>query len=305
MSFKKTLDAYDPYGVYRVNAFQCCMMITALFIMNAAFHFPQFNNALFLPVFGTLALCATQGYAKRLEAMCIYSVATIAYAIALSFVHDSRFLTVIMVGIAISSFFILARTYKPQLLAMIPMIHIAAYTSLAIPSNGGEQLLRWSLNLALMAAFTIALLALFPHIYFFRVWLRVFYLTIIEMEEKLHLYKKPELIEGQILFRHFKQIPMYTATLCYKQHGFSARRISIALANMYITMTALLNDTVSLETPELQELSLIFQRFARAINDNQPLQDLDWGPSENLCFLQFRRELCAIVSVWNQLCLKL
>lgn len=303
--FKKALDAYDPYGMYRVNAFQCFLMISTLFIINSVFNLSNFSTTIFLPVFGSLAICMTNGYDERLKAMFIYSVATIGYALILSVVSSNRGITVIVVGIVIVSFFELAKKRKPQLLVMIPLIHISAYTVLCMPFFSGTQLVHWCLSLSVMAALSIGLLALFPRIYFFRIWLRVVHFTLAELEERLITYQHTDLAGSLFVFQHFRRVPTYTAMLNYKEHGFAARRISLKLTSIYITMTALIHQAVQLNEHELQEIRSICRQFGQALIKNQPLDHICVMHSDNRCFLKLHDDICYILRIWNQLCLKL
>ncbi|MES2204982.1 MAG: hypothetical protein V4496_07160 [Pseudomonadota bacterium] len=303
---KHALDAYDPYGNYRVNTFQCVVAVSCLFMLNALFNFPRFNGVIYLPVFGVLALLMSIGYAGRLKAMVIYSVTTIVYALLLSLTHNSPWVTVLVVGVVILTFFSVAKKRVPELLWMIPLVHIAAYTSLKAPDAGLDQLLHWVLACTGVSILTLLLLALFPRIYFFRIWLRVLHYSITELKERLNGYEQNIVISAsQLLFTHVARMPAYTAMLSNKEHGFSARRISLKLASIYSGLAALNDQLTELKKTECNELNNLCQEFCVALSNNLPLTHLVFIESDNRFFITLRQDLCYIIEVWNRLCLKL
>lgn len=304
---KTALDTYDPYGLYRVNAFQTLFVITGLFLINAVFNFPQFTILMNLPIFGMLAICVSMGYGERLKTMLIYSIATIIYSVMLSIVQNYRFLTVLTVGIMILLFFTLSKKKYPILLGIIPIVHIAAYTTLIVPFADSAQLTRWILGLIITAGVGIGLLALFPRHYFFRIWLRVLYLSINELDEKLRSHRDIDITTSPLLFKHLNRVPIYTAMLSNKENGFAARRISLSLTRIYQKILALMYHVAIIQEHELQEIQVLFHQLGQALIKNQPFHDFQGIHSErnaSPCFLQLRQDLFNIIGRWNQLCLK-
>ena len=301
-----SLDAYDPYGNYRVNAFQCVVVITSLFMLNALFNFPRFNQIMYLPVFGVIAILMSIGYGGRLKAMLIYSVATITYAVILNIVRASPIVTVLVVGVVISIFYAVAKKRVPQLLWMIPLVHIPAYVSLRGSIAGQDEMIHWLMSCVGISALTIGLLALFPRIYFFRIWLRVLYFSIGQLKERVNAYEqKITVTTSQLLFHHLARMPDYTAMLSNKEHGFSARRISLKLTSIYAGLTVLNNNMAEITKNELTELNFMCENFCLALSNNQPFNNLSLISSDNRFFLKLRQDLCYIIEVWNRLCLKL
>lgn len=300
---KQALDEYDPYGNYRVNAIQSVIVLSALLMLSAVINLPQFGSLLFFPVLGLFAILITNGYGLRLKAIILYSVVTILYAIALALVQNYRFLTVLMVGAAIIILFSFSKKRVPQLLFMIPFIHITAYTSLKMPVVGADEMIHYVLTYFMFAALLLGLLALFPRVYFFRIWLRVFYHTIKELEEKLTAYQhQHELFLAQPLMLHLSRLPNYTIMLSNKEHGFSARRISLKLMSINAGLMALIDGATQLSVSEFEEIRQTCQKLYQGLSANQPVQHAEMVNSDNWFFLKFQHDLNYITQRWNRLC---
>ena len=61
------LDAYDPYGFYRVNGLQSLVMVTMLFLVQSFVNIPDFKTAMSLPLFALMIIGMFSGYYQRLK----------------------------------------------------------------------------------------------------------------------------------------------------------------------------------------------------------------------------------------------
>ena len=301
---KTVLNNYDPYGIFRVNTLQGGTMVILLFLINAVYRIPNFNVTMQLPLYCLMATGMVFGYANRLKNALIFCTVCTCYAILLSIVHNYRMLTVFTVGACIAFFFALAKKKVPQLLPMIAAIQAVTYTAFIVPYGDWFQLTRAALTLFLMGVLTLGLFAIFPRVYFFRVWLRIIYLTIEELAEKLDQFNHQELNSEQLVFKHLNRIHEYTQALGYKEHGFAARRVSIYIVDIYTVFIGLVSNITSADKDELHQVSNMCRVLCKRMSESQPLHNLIFIPSTNTSVLLLQKNIHGITKVWNQLCLK-
>lgn len=302
---KTALNNYDPYGIFRVNTLQGGTMVTLLFLINAIYRIPNFNVTMQLPLYCLMATGMVFGYANRLKNALIFCVVCTCYAILLSIVHNYRMLTVFTVGACIAFFFALAKKKVPQLLPMIAAIQAVTYTAFIVPYGDWFHLSRAALTLALMGFLTLGLFALFPRVYFFRVWLRIVYFTIEELAEKLDQFNRHDLNSEQLVFKHLSKIQEYTQALGYKEHGFAARRVSIYIVDIYTVVIGLVSNIISADKGELHQVSNMCRVLCKRMADNQPLHNMTFISTSNTSVLLLQKNIHGIIKVWNQLCLKI
>lgn len=302
---KTALNNYDPYGIFRVNTLQGGTMVTLLFLINAIYRIPNFNVTMQLPLYCLMATGMVFGYSNRLKNALIFCIVCTCYAILLSVVHNYRMLTVFTVGACIAFFFALAKKKVPQLLPMIAAIQAVTYTAFIAPYGDWFHLSRAALTLILMGFLTLGLFALFPRIYFFRVWLRIVYFTIEELAEKLDQFNHHDLNSEQLVFKHLSKIHEYTQALGYKEHGFAARRVSIYIVDIYTVVISLVSNITSADKDELHKVSNMCRVLCKGMSDNQPLHSMTFISTTNTSVLLLQKNIHGIIKVWNQLCLKI
>ena len=300
------LDAYDPYGFYRVNGLQCITMVVILFSVQRIFNIPEFKTAMNLPLFGLMMIGLFSGYNNRLKALAIFFTAAIIYTVILNVVHQYRSLTVFAVGVMVSIAFSLSKKRIPQLLSMVSVLQAAVYTSFVSPFGGDwYAITRYMVTLGAVAIFSFVLFALFPRIYFFRIWLRSLYLTLGEFEEKFSMINSPGYSSPQLLFKHLIRLHDFTDSLGYKEYGFAARRITVNLVSIYTITVALVNNVIHFNNDELSEVRIVCHKLRHALVNNIQLEEVVFLPSCNKYLLDLHADLRNIICVWNKLCLKI
>ncbi len=304
--FRHILDNYDPYGIMRVNAFQCLAMLIGIFLVNSIYNIPHFNIVIQLPLYACIAFPFTTGYNKRLKSMAIYDIASIVYAIILNFVYNYHLLTVFTVGMVIASFFYFSKKRSPELLTMVGVIHPMVYSALVIPNGGNlHQLTLLTISLIFVSLLSYFFFSLFPRIYFFRIWLRGLYFTIEEIADRFNQFNLNNITSEQLVFKHLIRIQDLTDALSYKEHGLAARRISLCIISTYTIMVALVNRVILIEHDQITEIYNVYHNFSQALKSKQPLTNISFTPNNNQAFAQLKHEIENMINVWNKLCLKI
>lgn len=300
------VNAYDPYGNLRVNTLQSMVMLSFLVMLNAIINLPQFNSILTIALFGVWSINSIVGYEARIKGLCIFSGVIIPYALLLGLVHNDTVTTILLTGLVIFFLFKLARNRFPQLLAMIPLIQILDYTMLKIPVARWGNLFHWAGVYLLACLLMIGFLIIFPRIYFFRIWLRAVYLAVEELENRLKFCEEsPEFSIAQPTLKHLPRILEFTSMLSNKDYGFSARRIGLKVMSLSAASMALISKTTQLDTDDIDQLRILFEKLRYGMANTKPVENISSIKTTNGFCMQFYQDICYIIHVWNQLCLKL
>lgn len=301
-SLRKKINNYDPYGVMQVNALQSLTLVLGLLFIDKFYNLPGFREVIILPLLGIIIIGTLFGYYPRIKALSVFCLVTILYSLIFCSVKNYLTFTVLITGLGIAIFFILSRRVYPPLLNMIALIQVVA-SVLSLTPNGGDlyQLIRLAINLSIVSLLSISLMALFPKIYFFRVWERAFYLTIEEMSNIMYQMEIKKLNFQQLLFTHLVAMNKLTQGLSYYPHGFSARRIALTLTKIYTSLAPLITQIITIEPHELKFLIDLCQKFCIALNHHQPLHFIYKIESQNIHFLTLQKDFHYVIHTWNQL----
>lgn len=300
---RDALFQHDPYGLLRVGATQAVFVTIGLFLINFAFALPHFNTVYVVPAIGFMVIAFEPSFNLRLRNMAIFCLIVLVYTLLLSLVQNYRYLLVGVAGGVIFTLFILSRKYN-HLLMMIPIVHGIGYGFLIIRGGGDfYKLYVFSLSYLAILACTLSLMLFFPRIYFFRIWLRSFHLTLHEFEQKLH-----EMIAGKAEekpYIHLIAMQDFSHALSYQEYGFSARKIGLRCMSFYTFTLAVIYGYQNATKRELINLAHIFAQLQQVIPHYEPLNNVSMPTSTNPQMMILHRKLFRTIAEWNKLCQKL
>lgn len=303
-SLREKLNQYDPYGLMRVNATQSVVVITVLIMIDVFYNLPGFTTTIILPILAFLISGTLFGNYQRIKAIAIFCTACIIYTVLFCYIKNYLTLMVLVSGLFIAGLFALSRLYSP-LLTMIALIQVIASLLCQTPNIGDTyQLIRLVIELVIMMVLSIGLTALFPEAYFFRVWRRSLYFSLREIGEKLHYFQLNNMDNSHLLLAHLVRLFALTTDLSYRQHGFSARRISLTLTKIYTSLAALATQTISMKSSDLQVFINTCHQFCLALEHHHSLPLIKVSGNSDLHFLKLQKNFNYAIQTWNKLCLK-
>ena len=299
---RSVLNRHDPYGMMQVSAAQITFVTISLFLINFIFSIPDFNTIFFLPAFGLITIGTDHSFDLRIRHLAIFCLITVIYAVLLSIVQSYQYLIILIVGIAIFTLYIISKKYRyPPL--MVPLIHVSAYTFFIFPFGGDwSHIYVFFIDSLMITALTIALMSVFPRIYFFRVWLRSLQFSVQELEHQIHTIIANQAKHGQLA--HLIAMEGFTYALSYKEYGFAARKITLRFMSFYEFIMAVLCHYQPITTLELLELANVLSRLYHAIPSYQPLETITFTPNTNDQVLTIQKKTRSLVMEWNRLCQK-
>ena len=301
----QALDRYDPYGFMRVSAMQALTVILVLFMINFAFSPFAMTTALQIPVFGIIATSIEKSFSNRIRNVAVFCGLCIAYAFLLAIVQEYRFLVVISVGVFIFSLFMFSKLKFPFMLGMVTLVQVVGYTLLKIPEGASFNiLLNYGISYVLASAIGLVTMALFPRVYFFRVWLRIVQATLHEFEQRFMLTAAGTVPLGKLTFVHFVQMYDYTPRLSYREHGLFARKVALLLVAIYAFTVVTYTKIEPIDIGKIFELAGACKKIRAAMDNWQPIADFDFS-SENLNpqLIQVYNNLEQLRRYWNRACL--
>ena len=295
----QVIDSIDPYGHRRVNALQILFVIICLFFMNLFFSPPYFQQLIMIFMGAFLCTAEIINYNQRQIYVGVFCLLTIICAILINLVKEYNYASVLMVGFMLSSLYLAAKKF-PQLFIMIIMLYMFSVAVVQIKVGGSYYVyINYILLLSVYTLVDIAFMNLFPRIYYFRVWLRAYCLSLQEIEQSIHNLVTNS---GTTQTNHLIAMNKYTLSLNYKDHGFSARKTNILLLDLHNFLIVYKQNTTVAKPLELMQIAAICADIRKSIAHHSPI-DLTTIQFINLPN-NIANSLQQLIYIWNKLCLK-
>jgi hypothetical protein len=296
----EALNRYDPYGIIRVNTFQTFYLTICIFLVNFIFGPPYINQLLPIFLMGIIAAGSSPSYIRRQQTVVVFTVLAIIWYICVNLVVNHNLATVIMNGFLLSLLFWLGR--KIPLFAAIALVCVLLGIILPPLKVSGSFYLYY--NLIVMCGvyllITLAFMNLFPRIYYNRIWVRAFYLSLNELANI-----QRALAHGETNFansKHLIGIYRITSGLTQKEFTLGARRVNISLLRIYTYMTTLRTKLLPINPQALLQSADLCDLLYKKITNREMLQpnalqvtDLPDG---------IKYALQQLIIVWNRTCSK-
>lgn len=301
-TWRKKMQAYDPYGFFLVSAGQTTFVVTGLLLINFVYAFPDFLKILPIPAFALLVAGREHGFDNRVKQMIVFTILTIVYSVLLTIVHEYRYLVVLVVGLFTYSCYTFSKKFT-YLRFMIPFIQALVFIHFILPYGGNwPQLLVYILNSGIIMLCTLGLMLLFPRIYFLRVWLRAWQLTLNEFESRIQDILHDRLDKTQFLSTHLPNMQEFTYSLHGKGFTLPVRKIALRCLNIYTFIIAVTEKVQDITDSQLLEISQVLLQLVDAISAYLPLKAVHFQPTTNKQLIIFQTRLITIVQEWNKLC---
>jgi hypothetical protein len=249
---------------------------------------------------GIIAAGSSPSYIRRQQTVVVFTVLAIIWYICVNLVVNHNLATVIMNGFLLSLLFWLGR--KIPLFAAIALVCVLLGIILPPLKVSGSFYLYY--NLIVMCGvyllITLAFMNLFPRIYYNRIWVRAFYLSLNELANI-----QRALAHGETNFansKHLIGIYRITSGLTQKEFTLGARRVNISLLRIYTYMTTLRTKLLPINPQALLQSADLCDLLYKKITNREMLQpnalqvtDLPDG---------IKYALQQLIIVWNRTCSK-
>ncbi len=317
------INRQDPYGQYRVNAFQTLVVLVCLFLVNFIFSPPHMQDLIAILSFGFIGSASMISYNKRQYMVAAFCIVGMIYAILINLVREYNLYTVLMVGFGMSSLFWLSRKI-PMLAGMAAMVNMLGITMVKIKVGGnGYVYLNYVVLISFYLILALAFMNIFPRIYYFRIWLRAYYLALGEFEMRFRALAHQNHIQAGAPLTHFIRLNSFTRELGYKEFGFPARRIDILLSQLCNYLIASRNSVVTLNSNGYLLLAEACKELQAGISCNKSLSfhTQQFSKYNNAAFKNINTDIdkelnqqlpphiisafAKLATLWNQLCLKM
>ena len=177
----EALNRYDPYGIIRVNTFQTLYLTICIFLVNFIFGPPYINQLLPVFLIGVVAAGSSPSYIRRQHIVVIFTTIAILWYICVNLTANHNLATIIMNGFLLSLSYWLGK--KIPLFAAIALIGFLLGLILPPLKISGSFYVYYNL-IVMCGVYLLIILAfmnLFPKIYYRRIWVRAFYLSLNEL----------------------------------------------------------------------------------------------------------------------------
>lgn len=301
---RQAINNYDPYGYFQVTAAQALFVTTTLCLINFVFSIPHFTLMLRVPALGFLAIAMELNFNQRMFSMGLFCIICVTYACILTTFQFYPMFFVISVGVVIILLFSFSKTIYPSFLPMIPIVQVV--TVLIIPPLDGIpfRVVHTFVTYGGLIILTVALMYLFPRIYFFRIFLRSFYLALGQYNKILMDVVTHSLDVNQFFFRHMVAAQNYAYALSTREHGLTAKKITLSLVNSYTFIVAVVNGIEIVEAEELVDLANGCKLFQAALATHRCIEHMPQTASINPAVKKIFAEFNYMMRQWNSLCLK-
>jgi hypothetical protein len=262
---------------------------------------PPYMNQL-LPVFGIgiIAAGTSPSYQRRQQIVAVFVVIAIIWYICVNLVVNHDLATVIVNGFLLSLLFWLGR--KIPLFAAIALVCYLLGIILPPLKVSGNFGVYYNL-IAMCTIYLIVIIAvmnLFPRVYYNRIWVRAVYLSIGELTNILRL-----LARGETDFANSKHlIGLYriTSGLTQKEFTFCGRRVNIALLRIYSYLTTLKMQVLPINSAALLAAAELCDNLCLQVTRGEKISANAWLITDLPEDIKFA--LQQLIIVWNKTCSK-
>jgi hypothetical protein len=296
----EALNRYDQYGIIRVNTFQTLYLTICIFLVNFIFGPPYMNQLLPIFMLGIIAAGSSPSYIRRQQIVIIFTVLAIIWYVCVNLVVNHNLATVIMNGFLLSLVYWLGK--KIPIFAAIALVCYLLGAILPALKVSGSFYVYYNLIAicGLYLLITLAFMNLFPKVYYNRIWVRAFYLSLNELANI-----QRALAYGETNFansKHLRGIYRITSGLTQKEFTFGARRVNISLLRIYTYMTTLRTKLLPINPQALLQSADLCDHLCKKIASGERVQASALQITDLPDGIKFA--LQQLIIVWNKTCLK-
>ena len=292
-----TVEAYDPYGIHRLNGSKVVYVFFILAACNLLFHIPNpYFNFFYLPITALTAEVMMPRLQDKYRAF-IYTVLGACFMVMLfNMLRPYPLFFLVAIFIATAGLYLIALYRVPMLLPLVPiMLSLAAYSLLYPAANTNLKMLLENLFTTLVAMCVIvSALLLFPLSYYYRLWLRAFYRASKALLENLRCIHDAKPIVVSLFEEDIKHMLGFSSMLPKQLPFYSILKINLYMHQLKNQSEVKDSPLIHLDKTALSALMKNVELLVSAIEAEKPCE-------QNFTLLPaFTR----LIQSWNALCMR-
>ncbi len=298
-----TLNRYDQYGLHRFNGVKVVYLLLVAFTAN---YFMCIENAFFyffyVPVTAMLAEMLVFNVLEKYKLFIYATLGACGMIFIFNLLKPYPLFFLLFGFVGPYGLYLFVLKHNRARLVLVPIIlSLASYSLLYFRANVDfNAVLNNAITTLMALIIMLGALILLPLSYYYRLWLRAFYLLTKECQGNLmacqHQAKVGELIHG-----HMLHLVRFSHMLPRQFPTFSILKLNLLINQLHL-MTGFVKPHHK-NSPLLIHLNAHLEHLLLAIKHERPcglLQPFKHGHHADLAPLE--KTLSTMMSTWNQLC---
>lgn len=288
------IEAYDPYGIHRVNGLKSVYILLILYFFNMILNIPNvYFYYFYLPITAMTVETLFDNVKDKMTAFtyAVMGACTMVFLFNILRPYPLFFLYAIFLSSV--CLYLLAIHKKPILIPTVPIIlSLAAYSLLYPNLNSNIHMVINNAITTLVALMIIfSSLVLFPLGYYYRLWLRAYILLLQETVRNFHSIAEKKIAPFSLVMGHTKHTLLFAKMLPRSLPTFSILKMNFLANQLHLASCVRYSQYTEMTS---EELNLIIQQISYLINAMK---------LEKLCMIDSsHKDLSKLILTWNHIC---
>lgn len=293
----RTIEAYDPYGIHRLNGTKVVYILLVLFVFNGIFSIKNpYFYFFYLPITALTAEVMMNTVEEKYKAY-VYTMLGAAFMVLVfNMVRPYPLFFLIFAFFSTITLYLMALKRIPMMMPFVPIILSLAVYSLLYPTLNSSLILVLNNVLTILFALLIiiAALYLFPLSYYYRLWLRAFLLACNAITKQLATHLAGETNKTLLLKDEIKHMLLFSNMLPRHLPTHDVLKINLLIQTLYLKSEVKTSSLYHMKTEEIVALKQNLEALMLAIKTESP------------CHLTFEKDATFqnVIKTWNALCKK-
>ena len=291
------IEAYDPYGLHRLNGSKVVYVFFVLATFNMFFYLPHpYFYFFYLPLTAMSAEVMMEKLEDKYLGFIYTIVGTCVMVILFNMLRPYPLFFPVAIFAATVALYLLALHRIRMMLPLVPIIlSLAAYSLLYPTFNANFKMVAENAFTTLFAMVIIlSSLLLFPLSYYYRLWLRALLLSCREILDDLSFILDGQVIKPVLLQESMKRMVDFSNLLPRKLPIYTILKVNLLIQQLRINIYVVNSPFAVMPKEELAKLIQNVRLLIHAI-ENETYCDLNF--TQNLNFTR-------LIHSWNALCKK-
>lgn len=291
------IEAYDPYGVHRVNGVKAVYVLLILFGVNMICSIPNpYFYYFYIPMTAMTAEVAGDNSRRKNKLLFYCILWSITSAFLFGLLSMWPFFPVFAFFYSLFLYLIAINSRMHTIIVAPIALSLGAYSLLYDSiSTSLYSMLNNCLNTFIAMIVVFAALAFFPRSYYYRLWLRALLLLMTQIIEHLSFMIESRRIVFDPVQGHTTHLVRYASMLPRRFPLHIIWKINLLMNQLHLIICVTEANTIMMDSEQMKLLRQQLLVFKQAIEQERPceLQQTPWIILNKL------------THSWNYLCLKL
>ncbi len=288
------LESYDPYGLHRINGIKATYLLFVLSFVNLTF---GVYNPYFYFFYAPMTAINAEILGVKLKDKYKFLIFSLSLTALIVFLFDtSRHYPLFFFFIAFSvviTLYCYALKHHKQLLLAVPIILSLAAYSLQYGELNADVFSAFinALNILKALCILVGALILFPLKYYYRAWLRAFFLLTQETLQHFIAISEQKTLKTTVIHGHTLNLFNISQLLPRKLPIYSILKINLLLNRLHLISCTSGSEYSRINRQQLDNIILQLRYLALAIQEETPCQNCSDYSS-----------ITKLIKSWNYLC---